>query len=159
MYLRNNLIYINIIYILYSIQSTLEEFLKESGDFIDDYKERLTQSKGTRRWNILTKRLFDKMFRIDSIINKGLKMNFLEAHKLAQTGEKMRRKEWLPGGSSAWHGKEVYVWWDPKYKCLLAAGPYVPIGGQKKFKDTKGYTYVCEGNDVEANDWEKAATC
>lgn len=141
------------------MDSVLKEFLKESGDFIEDYKERLTQSKGSRRWNILTKRLYDKIFSIDVIINKGLEMNFLEANKLAQAGEKMRRKEWLPGGSSAWKGKKVYVWWDSKYKVLLAANAYPPIGKVEKFRDTEGYIYVCEGNDVESNDWEKAATC
>ncbi len=142
MYLRNYLIYINIVYILNFVNSVLEEFLKESGDFIDDYKERLTQLRGSRRWRLLTKRLFDKMFRIDVIINKGLEMNFIEASENTRNGKSVRRKNWDKGNE---------MWWDAGEKCMLANTPY---GKQDKHLKTNGYIYVCEGDDVEAGDWE-----
>ncbi len=124
------------------MHSVLEEFLKESGDFIDDYKERLTQLNGSHRWNFLTKRLFEKMFRIDSIINKGLEMNFLEASEKTRNGKIVRRTTWDDG---------TKMWWDAKEKCMLANTPY---GKQDKHLKTDGYIYVCEGDDVEAGDWE-----
>ncbi len=103
------------------------------------------------------RRSVTRKFRDTKLLNKNMReypMDFLEACESARNGIRVRRKEWLPKGSAAWHGKLVYVWWDSKYKCLLAAGPYVPLGGQQKFKDTEGYTYVCEGDDMQATDWE-----
>ncbi len=144
MYLRNNLIYFNIIYILSSIQSSVKDFLEASGDFIDDYKERLTQKAGSTRWNFLSKRLLEKMFHIDLIINKGLKMNFIEASAITREGGNVRRKSW---------DKDTKMWWDAKQQCMLANTPY---GKQDKHLDTDGYIYVCEGDDVEAGNWEAA---
>jgi len=159
MYLRNYLIYINIIYSLNYIHSLLEEFLKESGDFIDDYKERLTQSVGSRRWNILTKRLFKKMFRIDSIINKGFKMDFIEASNLAKQGKKVRRKSWIEGGDNSWQGSKREtsrdMWWNEKYQCLLAGAPDKHVD-ESTYLDTDGWIYICRGTDMEAKDWELA---
>ncbi len=125
---------------------------------MEEYDKRgITEIPGSNTWNRIGRRLYRRMVKMSINITDGeTQMNFLEAVAKARDGIRMRRKEWLPGGSSAWHGAKVYVWWDAKYKCLLAAGPYVPQGEQPAFKDTPGYTYVCEGDDMEAKDWEQA---
>lgn len=161
MYLRNNLLYNNITYFLMYVRllmGQLADYLEETFGFMKDYEARDLMPQSSSSHRKATLKLYDKMKKINEIIRRK-NMNFLEATLKAQNGQKMRRKEWLPGGSNAWIGKKVYVWWDAKYKCLLAAGPYVPQGGQPKFKDTEGYTYVCEGTDIEAKDWEKANVC
>ena len=70
-------------------------------------------------------------------------MNFLQANENTRDGIKVRRKSWPEGHR---------MWWDKKEKCLVAGNPY---GKQDKHLETGGYTYVCEGDDVEALDWEK----
>ncbi len=110
-------------------------------------------------WTYIAREVARKLQNLPFLNKRERILDFLHANEIAKSGQKVRRKSWLPGGKSAWHGKLVYVWWDSKYKCLLAAGPYVPIGDQPKFKDTEGYPYVCEGDDIEGTDWEKADVC
>lgn len=157
MYLRNNLIYINILYIINSTFSHLDEFLKEAGDFLHSYEERLKESAGSDKWNTITKILFEKILSIDFLINRGLEMNFIEASNFAKTGKRVRRKSWIEGGDNSWQGSKREtsrdMWWNEKYQCLLAGAPDRNVD-EPNYLDTDGWIYICRGTDMEANDWE-----
>lgn len=84
-----------------------------------------------------------RLYNLKYLHSKEKAMDFLQANEDTRGGLKVRRKSWPEGHR---------MWWDKKEKCLVAGSPY---GKQNKHLETGGYIYVCEGDDVEALDWEK----
>lgn len=96
-------------------------------------------------WVSIRRGIFLKFQNLKFLRNEALIMDFIKASAKTRDGKKVRRKSWEKGH---------FMWWHADYKCMLADNPY---GKQDMHLDTKGYIYVCEGDDVEANDWEE--TC
>ncbi len=167
MYLRNNLVYNNIVYFLMYMRllmGQLADYLEETFGFMKDYEARELISENSRSHRLATLKLYDKMIKISEILRRK-KMDYIEATKIARTGTKMRRKCWLKGGDQAWRCDRPYMWWDKDHKVMLAGGAYPPMDkmrdgkGQEKYLNTDGYIYVTESDDVQAQDWEKAGAC
>ena len=118
-------VYIYVIFLLQCTDKKYKEIL-EKYDFIEMRREIMT-----------------RLYNLKYLHYKGKVMNFLQASEDTRLGLKVRRKSWPEGHR---------MWWDVKEKCMLAGSPY---GKQDKHLDTDGYIYVCEGDDVEALDWEK----
>ena len=126
MYLRISLVYFYLIFLLKSSEEIYQEAVAKY-DWVKIRREVLRKFQNLRFLN-----------------TRERSVDFIKASQRTRTGEKVRRKIWEPGHK---------MWWDSNYKCMLAAHPY---GKQDKHLDTEGYIYVCEGDDVEATDWEKA---
>ena len=162
MYLRNYLFYNNVLYFLEFINLVgvnIWDYLKESNGFINDFQERESKKRGSPSWKALSQKLYDRIFRIDIIINEEEVMNFIEASNLTKEGKRVRRKSWLKGGDNSWVGSKREtsrdMWWDAKYECLLAGAPDRHVD-ESTYLDTKGWIYICRGTDMEATDWELA---
>jgi len=84
-----------------------------------------------------------RIYNLKFLHTKERAVDFLQASSDTREGKKVRRKSWPEGHN---------MWWDSKEKCMLADNPY---GKQHKHLQTNGYIYVCEGDDVEALDWER----
>jgi len=116
----------------------------------DSYYNGFLQSSITKCKEILSKneciqirRSVIRKFQNLKLLNteEGI-MDFIQASEKTKYSVKVRRKSWKEGHN---------MWWSKKYQCMLAAHPYRV---QEKYLDTDGYIYVCEGDDVEATDWE-----